>query len=87
MGLAQNPNVTAVAERVFRGTAEGSAVILNQHDGILHPLYGERYNQDAQNRDLHYKHVMSSRPLSINALFYIAPFTLAYGATLVARGT
>jgi ectoine hydroxylase-related dioxygenase (phytanoyl-CoA dioxygenase family) len=85
--LAQNTNVLAIAERIFRGSPESGAFILNQQNGILNPPRGEAYNQGAWHRDLPYQHFVSTRPLAINALYCIEPFTLENGATLVVRGT
>jgi len=85
--LACNPRVLAIAEGVFRGTAASGAFILNQQNGIRNPPNGERYNQAAWHRDLPYQHFVSTRPLAINALYCIEPFTPENGATWVARGT
>ncbi len=85
--LAENRNVMDLAEVVFRGKASEGAFILNQQNGIVNPPRGERYSQGAWHRDLPYQHFVSSRPLAINALYCIDPFTLENGATLVARGT
>jgi ectoine hydroxylase-related dioxygenase (phytanoyl-CoA dioxygenase family) len=85
--LAQNPEVLSIAERIFRGSADNGTFILNQQNGVLNPPRGELYNQAAWHRDLPYQHFVSSRPLAINALYCIEPFTIENGATLVARGT
>ena len=85
--LACNPRILAIAERVFRGSAASGAFILNQQNGIRNPPHGEDYSQGAWHRDLPYQHFVSSRPLAINALYCIDPFTSENGATLVARGT
>jgi ectoine hydroxylase-related dioxygenase (phytanoyl-CoA dioxygenase family) len=85
--LACNPKILAIAECIFHGTAASGAFILNQQNGIRNPQNGEGYNQGAWHRDLPYQHFVSSRPLAINALYCIDPFTLENGATLVARGT
>jgi len=76
----------ALAARVFRGTHQTSGFILNQQNGISNPPGGP-YNQGSWHRDLPYQHFTTSRPLAINALYCIEPFTLENGATLVAPGT
>ncbi|MEM7058122.1 MAG: phytanoyl-CoA dioxygenase family protein [Pseudomonadota bacterium] len=86
LNLAQNPAVLGLAARIFRGAHETGGFILNQQNGISNPPGGP-YNQGAWHRDLPYQHFTTSRPLAINALYCIEPFTLENGATLVAPGT
>ena len=57
--------------------------VLNQQNGIINPPNGKQYNQGAWHRDLPYQHFVSSRPLAINALFCLDPFTIENGATMV----
>jgi ectoine hydroxylase-related dioxygenase (phytanoyl-CoA dioxygenase family) len=78
LDLALNANVLAVCRRLI-----GDYVILNQQNGIVNPPHAEHYNQAAFHRDLPYQHFVSSRPLAINALFCLDPFTMENGATLV----
>ncbi|QQN62769.1 phytanoyl-CoA dioxygenase family protein [Bradyrhizobium diazoefficiens] len=76
--LAMNANVLEVCRRLI-----GDYIILNQQNGIINPPNAQQYNQAAYHRDLPYQHFVSSRPLAINALFCLDPFTLQNGATLV----
>jgi ectoine hydroxylase-related dioxygenase (phytanoyl-CoA dioxygenase family) len=76
--LACNPRVREVCERLL-----GPGFILNQQNGIVNPAGAEQYSQSAFHRDLPYQHFVSSRPLAINALFCLDPFTTDNGATLV----
>ncbi len=85
--LATNPNVLGLAERVFAGTAAQGAFVLNQQNGIRNPANAGEYNQGAYHRDLPYQHFVSSRPLAINALYCIEPFTHENGATMVVPGS
>lgn len=78
LDLAQNANVLGVCRRLI-----GDYVILNQQNGIINPPNAQRYNQAAFHRDLPYQHFVSSRPLAVNALFCVDPFTMDNGATLV----
>lgn len=78
LALAMNPTVLALGERLL-----GPSFILNQQNGVINPPKGRRYSQAAFHRDLPYQHFVSSRPLAINALFCLDPFTLENGASLV----
>jgi ectoine hydroxylase-related dioxygenase (phytanoyl-CoA dioxygenase family) len=85
--LAQNKNVLGVAEQLFCGTVTSGAFVLNQQNGIINPGNSGAYNQGAFHRDLPYQHFVSSRPLAINALYCIEPFTRENGATFVIPGS
>jgi ectoine hydroxylase-related dioxygenase (phytanoyl-CoA dioxygenase family) len=78
LALAMNPAILAVAERLL-----GPDFILNQQNGVINPPTGRRYSQAAFHRDLPYQHFVSSRPLAINALFCLDPFTSENGASQV----
>lgn len=76
--LACNPRIMALCEHLL-----GPGFILNQQNGIVNPAGAETYSQSAYHRDLPYQHFVSSRPLAINSLFCLDPFTTENGATLV----
>jgi len=76
--LAANGRILEICDRLVSGY-----VVLNQQNGIINPPRAERYNQGAWHRDLPYQHFVSSRPLAINALFCLDPFTIENGATRV----
>lgn len=76
--LATNANTLEICRRLI-----GDYVILNQQNGIVNPPNAQHYNQAAYHRDLPYQHFVSSRPLALNALFCLDPFTMQNGATLV----
>ena len=78
LDLARNETILAIARRLL-----GDYVVLGQQNGIVNPPNAVRYNQSAFHRDLPYQHFVSSRPLAINALFCIDPFTVENGATHV----
>ncbi|MBV9509029.1 MAG: phytanoyl-CoA dioxygenase family protein [Caulobacteraceae bacterium] len=78
LSLATNPLILALGEQLL-----GPGFILNQQNGIINPPRGRRYSQSAFHRDLPYQHFVSSRPLAINALFCLDPFTSENGASLV----
>ena len=77
LDLAQNERILRLCEMLL-----GNAFILNQQNGIINPP-NAIYNQGAWHRDLPYQHFVSTRPLSINALYCIDEFTLVNGATKV----
>ncbi len=85
--LASNANILALAALVFRGRHCDGAFVLNQQNGIINPGSRENYNQGAFHRDLPYQHFVSSRPLAINALYCVEPFTMENGATIVIPGS
>jgi ectoine hydroxylase-related dioxygenase (phytanoyl-CoA dioxygenase family) len=76
--LAANGKILEICSRLI-----GAYLVLNQQNGVINPPRAERYNQGAWHRDLPYQHFVSSRPLAINALFCLDPFTLENGATKV----
>jgi ectoine hydroxylase-related dioxygenase (phytanoyl-CoA dioxygenase family) len=78
LDLATNDNILEICRRLV-----ADYVILNQQNGVINPPHSERYNQGAWHRDLPYQHFVSSRPLAVNALFCLDPFTIENGATKV----
>lgn len=76
--LASNARILSLCERLM-----GPGFILNQQNGIVNPAGAETYSQSSYHRDLPYQHFVSTRPLAINALFCLDPFTLENGATYV----
>lgn len=77
LALALNASLLRVISSLIPGK-----FILNQQSGITNPPL-QTYNQGAWHRDLPYQHYTSSRPLAINALFCLDPFTRENGATFV----
>ena len=77
--LACNDKILSLCERLI-----GPGFVLNQQNGIINPAGGREYSQSAFHRDLPYQHFVSSRPLALNALFCLDPFTTQNGATYVA---
>lgn len=78
LALAANPVILAICDRLL-----GPGFILNQQNGIVNPANTPHYAQSPYHRDLPYQHYVSSRPLAINALFCLDPFTTDNGATRV----
>ncbi len=76
--LATSKIILDICKRLISGY-----VILNQQNGVINPPHAKKYNQGAWHRDLPYQHFVSSRPLAINALFCLDPFTIENGATQV----
>lgn len=77
LNLAFNAPLMAAIERLILG-----AFVLNQQNGVINPPR-QSYNQGAWHRDLPYQHFTTSRPIAINALFCVDPFTEENGATFV----
>ena len=79
--LALNQNLIALIKRMIQGR-----FVLNQQNGIVNPPR-QKYGQSAWHRDLPYQHFVSTRPLAINALFCVDPFSEKNGATFVLPGS
>jgi ectoine hydroxylase-related dioxygenase (phytanoyl-CoA dioxygenase family) len=75
--LAANPKVLAFAARML-----GSYFVLHLQNGIINRP-GEAHHQSSWHRDLPYQNFVSSKPLSLNALFCIDPYTIETGCTWV----
>lgn len=78
LALASNPRMLALCEVLI-----GPGFILNQQNGVVNPAGAVSYSQSPFHRDLPYQHFVSSRPLALNALFCLDPFTEENGATWV----
>jgi ectoine hydroxylase-related dioxygenase (phytanoyl-CoA dioxygenase family) len=78
---ARNPVILEICKRSISGDQ-----ILSQQNGVINPP-AKTYNQGAWHRDLPYQHVVFSRPMAINALFCLDPFTAENGATMVLPAT
>lgn len=78
LALAANPKILALCEALI-----GPGFILNQQNGIVNPAGAKNYSQSPYHRDLPYQHFVSTRPLALNALFCLDPFTTQNGATWV----
>lgn len=78
LSLAANPRILTLCEALI-----GPGFILNQQNGVVNPAGAETYSQSPFHRDLPYQHFVSSRPLALNALFCLDPFTEENGATWV----
>lgn len=79
--LLSNRNLLGLVERLL-----GDYFILSQQNSIvLEP--NQPHNQAQFHRDLPYQHFVSSRPIAINALFCVDPFTGENGATRVLPGS
>jgi ectoine hydroxylase-related dioxygenase (phytanoyl-CoA dioxygenase family) len=76
--IAANSKILAICRQLI-----ANYVVLNQQNGVINPPHAGKYNQGAWHRDLPYQHFVSSRPLAINALFCLDPFTAENGATKV----
>lgn len=82
LNLAIHPRLTELCRRVF-----GDYYILNQQNGIRNPPSGTGHGQTRYHRDLPYQHFVSSRPLAMNALLCLDPFTPENGSTFVLPGS
>jgi ectoine hydroxylase-related dioxygenase (phytanoyl-CoA dioxygenase family) len=78
LALASNPRILALCEALI-----GPGFLLNQQNGVVNPAGAATYSQSPFHRDLPYQHFVSTRPLALNALFCLDPFTEENGATWV----
>lgn len=76
--LATNVRILEICKLLIPGY-----VVLNQQNGVTNPPRSQKYSQAEWHRDLPYQHFVSSRPLALNALFCLDPFTIENGATKV----
>ena len=79
--LLANRNLLELVGRLL-----GDYFILGQQNSIVLQSY-QAHNQAQYHRGLPYQHFVSSRPIAINALFCVDPFTEENGATRVIPGS
>lgn len=83
LGIATNRKVRAIVEVLL-----GDYYTLMLQNGLLNrPVVGHRHAGGQWHRDLNYQHFLSSRPLSISALFCIDEFREENGGTHVLAGS
>jgi ectoine hydroxylase-related dioxygenase (phytanoyl-CoA dioxygenase family) len=76
--MAAQPAVREVVERLL-----GDYFVLHAQNAIINRPRDDQYFQHAWHRDLQYRHLTSSRPLGISALYCIDDFSAATGCTLM----
>lgn len=82
LNVAVYPQLIELCRRAL-----GDYFIINQQNGIRNPPVGLAHHQARYHRDLPYQHFVSSRPLALNALLCLDPFTPENGATRVLPGS
>lgn len=83
LGVAANARVLAVVGRLL-----GDYFTLMLQNGIINvPAVGDEQNAGYWHRDLNYQHFVSTRPISVSALFCVDDFSEETGGTLVLPGT
>jgi ectoine hydroxylase-related dioxygenase (phytanoyl-CoA dioxygenase family) len=82
LDVAIHPQLMELCRRTF-----GDYFIVNQQNGIRNPPVRRGHHQSSYHRDLPYQHFVSSRPLALNALLCLDPFTPENGATRVLPGS
>jgi ectoine hydroxylase-related dioxygenase (phytanoyl-CoA dioxygenase family) len=83
LGVATNPKVLPIVEALL-----GDYYILMLQNGIINvPAVGGEQNAGSWHRDLNYQHFVSSRPLSVSALFCVDEFSSETGGTHVLPGS
>lgn len=81
LDLLTNRNLLDLVERLL-----GDYFIVGQQNSIvIQPR--QKHNQAQYHRDLPYQHFLTSRPIAVNALFCVDPFTEENGATRVIPGS
>jgi len=77
--VATKPKVLAIVEKFL-----GEYFILMLQNGVINsPAVGNEQNAGYWHRDLNYQHFISTRPISISALFCIDAFSEETGGTFV----
>lgn len=82
LNVAVHPQLIELCRRAL-----GEYFIINQQNGIRNPPVSRGHHQASYHRDLPYQHFVSSRPLALNALLCLDPFTPENGATRVLPGS
>jgi ectoine hydroxylase-related dioxygenase (phytanoyl-CoA dioxygenase family) len=82
--IATKPAVLSLVDELLGG---GYFQLMLQNAIINVPVQGQQQAAGAWHRDLNYQHFVSSRPLSISALFCIDNFSGSTGGTLVLPGS
>lgn len=80
--MATHPQLLEVCRRAL-----GDYFIVNQQNGIRNPPVRAGHHQARYHRDLPYQHFVASRPLAVNALLCLDPFTPDNGSTLILPGS
>ena len=81
--VATNAKVLAIVEALL-----GDYYILMLQNGLINvPSVGSEQNAGSWHRDLNYQHFVSSRALSVSALFCVDDFTSETGGTHVLPGS
>lgn len=81
--VATHPRVLSLVKRFL-----GDYFVLMLQNGVLNvPQIGDQQNAGAWHRDLNYQHFISTRPLSISALFCIDEFSEETGGTCMLPGS
>ncbi|MFL6231265.1 MAG: phytanoyl-CoA dioxygenase family protein [Pyrinomonadaceae bacterium] len=79
LSVAAHPRVLSLVKRFL-----GDYVVLMLQNGIINvPGVGDAQNAGYWHRDLNYQHFISTRPLSMSALFCIDDFSAETGGTCV----
>jgi len=80
--VATQPQVIEICRRAL-----GDYFILNQQNGVRNPPERSAHHQASFHRDLPYQHFVSTRPLALNALLCLDPFTSENGGTRLLPGS
>jgi len=81
--VARHPRVLEIVEAFL-----GNYFILMLQNGVINvPVSGHEQNAGYWHRDLNYQHFVSSRPVSISALFCVDEFSEVAGGTRVLPGS
>jgi ectoine hydroxylase-related dioxygenase (phytanoyl-CoA dioxygenase family) len=82
LAVATNPEVMEVCQRLL-----GDYFTLLLQNSIVVDPQPSAHHQASFHRDLPYQHFVSSRPISINAMLCVDPFTVETGCTHVLPGS
>lgn len=83
LGVARRPRVLEIVSRLL-----GDYFTLMLQNGIINvPQFGDEQNAGYWHRDLNYQHFVSTRPVSVSALFCVDEFSEEMGGTRVLAAT
>jgi len=82
LDIVRTPTILEICKRLL-----GDYFILMLQNATINPPSREGHHQSAYHRDLPYQHFVSSRPLAINALLCLDPFSAETGSTFILPGS
>lgn len=82
LDVIRAPKILEICKRLL-----GDYFILMLQNATINPPNRRGHHQSAYHRDLPYQHFVSSRPLAVNALLCLDPFSAETGSTFILPGS